>query len=129
MLFTKGLIKLLSINLRYLNIFSTYFYQIDPTSFKLSFRNTKSVNRKLIARCVVLLITLIVMKCQLVFYRNSFPSVTVYESLLYIAAIQGMLAMSYVHYTKGAQIVELYNMLIEFERRLINGNICVKINK
>ncbi len=82
----------------------------------------------MISRCVFLLITLIVMKCQVVFYRTSFPSATVYEILLYMAAIQGMLAMSYVHYSKGGQIVELFNMLIKFEQILINGNICVKIN-
>lgn len=122
MLFTKGLIKLFVVNLRLFNFLGSYLYNIDPISFKLNFDNSKNLKIELLCKCAIVIPMYALMSLQLIKFRGLFPNVQLFEGVLYIVHLYTYIGTLYVYYSRNHQVLELFNLLVQFEQQLSEGS-------
>ncbi len=123
MLFTKGLIKLIVVNLRIYNFFGSYLYSIDPNTFKLKFNNTKSLKIELLCKSTVALFLYAMVSAQLLAFQGSFQDIELYEGIFLVTLHSGYVVTLYVYYSRHTQVLELFNSLVSFERQLLRGKV------
>lgn len=123
MLFTKGLIKLFTLNLQLFNLLGSYLYKINPITYKLNFDNSKSLKVGLLSKCAVVIPMYALMSAQLVKFRDIFPNVQIYEGILYNVHLYAYIGTMYIYYSRGAEVVELFNFLVELEQQLIQSKL------
>lgn len=121
MLLTKGLIKIVAVNLCLFNKLSSYLYRMDTSTYKLIANESKRFKFEMICQCIVAALMSVIMMLQLVYFRTKFHKVEDFEGIFNIGGIIAFLFSFYVFFTKRAQIVELFNMVVRFERKLLNG--------
>lgn len=122
MLFKQNLLKLIVLHIQFVNKYGPHFYKIDPLTYKLSFQSTAGIKLEMFTKCLIVCCIGIATKLQLLLFRKNFPTAMVYEGILYIVATHSFVAITYVYYSRGSQVVELFNLLTTFEKKLINGN-------
>ncbi len=131
MLFKEGLIKLLVVNLGLLNYFCSYFYTIDPISYKLKFNNSKALKTKLIYKCAAAFLYEVIVLAQLIAFKGHFPNDQFYEGILFVSHIAAYYGALFVYCFSNTQMLELFNLLVQLERRFISRKLLVRntINK
>ncbi len=123
MLLIKHLLALVCLNLKYLQLFGAYPYNTDYKTKKLIFVKNVSVQKEK-RKHFVLLFIFVVMVCQLLTYRQRFSSVILYEGILYSSIFLFVITLVQVYFESNEKVTELFNLIITFEQRLIQGKLC-----
>lgn len=121
MIFSQNLIKLIRLNLSALHLLGPYPYKIDKDTCKLDFDKTNGLKKETLLIYLLLFISLIAI-VQLSSLRDTFPAGIIYEGILYATLPLAMAVMVWAYFQKHSGVVELFNLLVTFERRFNHGN-------
>lgn len=121
MLFSKGLIKLVILNIRQLKFHGINLFSIDPASFKLYCNYSNVFKTKLFCRYAVVTLMVSATLAQIIVFGGRFPSARIYEGLLYVVFMLSFLATLFVTFSKNIQAQKLFNSLVELEQELVHG--------
>ncbi len=122
MLFTQNLIRLVRIHLKYLHFLGRYPISLDSFSSKLSFSNQFDLKREYLKHAFLLVIS-VIMTYQIFVYQDDFAVVIFYEGILYVCAFLFVITMVQVCFVRSDKLVELFNLIVAFERNLIQGKV------
>ncbi len=119
MFFTHNLIYLIRFSLNFLTIFEPFPYKLSKKSNMLSFSNSGLKSEIFKYNVQVMLSMCIIF--QLFRFQSLFQFGLIYEGILY-----GFLPLTFViliriYFKRNENVVELFNMLVIFEQKLING--------
>lgn len=121
MLLIKGFVKTVAWNLHLFNKFGSYLYNMDHSTYNLTTNESKVFKFEMLCQCVLSTLIATTLFLQTLLYQDKFPSIEIFESVFNTGAILTFLVSFYVYFTKRSQIVELFNMILHFERKLLHG--------
>ncbi len=119
MLLTHNFISAVRFHLYFLTLFQPFPFKFIPNSKFLTFTNI-SLKRELFQHGLQIL-TSIIIGFQLYRFRSLFPMAIIFEGILYLFLSPVFAVLARVYFKGNKCVVELFNVLVTFEQKLING--------
>ncbi len=122
MLFTHNLLRFIRLTVKTLNIFGTYPYSMNFDTNKLSFSKHNGLIRQNLKHIGFLIFSLVGL-IQLIHYKSKFPQGVFFESIVFTVTVPAQVILVDVYLRKSYKVVELFNLIVTFERKLLHGNL------
>ncbi len=123
MLFTQNLLLLIRFSLRMLSLFRPFPYKLISKSYLLTF-DGKGYKSEIFQHNLQIIFSAVI-AFQLYRFRSVFQSGMIYEGILYTFLPLAYVILIRIYFKRNKNVVEIFNILVTFEQKLIRG----KINK
>lgn len=121
MLLSHKLIRFIRLNVKTLHLIGSYPISINFENNQLSFSKQDGLmkqNLKHFGFIVFVIISFV----QIIYYKPKFSEGVIFESIFFTFAVPPLVLAHDVYMRRGKLVVELFNLILTFEQKLITGN-------
>ncbi len=122
MLITHNLLRFIRLNVKTLHFIGTFPFSMNYDTNKLSFSEENGLFRQNLKH-FGFLVFFCISFCQLIYYKSKFPGGVFFESIVFTFTVPAQVTLVDVYYRKSERVVELFNLILNFERKMIGGKI------